>query len=262
MENKLNYKKVIYCYTNKINNKKYIGQTSNKLSNRHKQHIRESKNENRKSYNLPFHKAIRKYGIENFDLKILHFAESQEELDYFEYFFIRYYNSFVKQNGYNVADGGKGGNKFKGKTEEEMKKIFNDEYKQKQSEAHMWQKGENNPMYGKKHSEQTKKRMSENHKGYEGKRHTEEAKKKIGESKKSKKNHNYNKFGKDNPCSKKVCQYDKENNLIKIWNSIKEASVELNIDSSHITKCCKGKKYYKTAGGFIWKYCEEDDINV
>ena len=69
----------------------------------------------------------------------------------------------------------------------------------------------------------------------------------------SNKNHNYNKHGKDHHCSKKVCQYDKEMNLIKIWDSIKDASVNLKIDSSAITKCCKGKKY-KSVGGFIWKY--------
>jgi len=38
----------------------------------------------------------------------------------------------------------------------------------------------------------------------------------------------------------------------EVYKSIKEASIKLNIDSSAITKCCKGKQ--KTAGGYIWKY--------
>lgn len=63
----------IYCYTNLINNKKYVGQTNN-LERRKKQHIQDSIHcfKGREvSYNLPFHAAIRKYGIENFDFEIL-----------------------------------------------------------------------------------------------------------------------------------------------------------------------------------------------
>ena len=58
----------IYQYTNKINGKKYIGQTNN-LSRRKKQHIQDSihcHQGHESSYNLPFHCAIRKYGIDNF----------------------------------------------------------------------------------------------------------------------------------------------------------------------------------------------------
>lgn len=51
---------------------------------------------------------------------------------------------------------------------------------------------------------------------------------------------------------KSVLQYDKYNNFIKEWNSIKEASSCLKIRHSHITDCCKGK--LKTCGGYIWKY--------
>ena len=112
MANIFENKNVIYCYTNKINNKKYIGQTSKKLIDRHKQHLKESKNKNRKYYNIPFHKAIRKYGIKNFKLEILHFAQSKEELNYFEIFYIKYYNSYAKYElGYNVASGGHNGMK-------------------------------------------------------------------------------------------------------------------------------------------------------
>jgi hypothetical protein len=40
--------------------------------------------------------------------------------------------------------------------------------------------------------------------------------------------------------------------VIKEWTTIKEAGTELNIDTSSITKVCKGKK--KSAGGFNWQY--------
>ena len=59
-------------------------------------------------------------------------------------------------------------------------------------------------------------------------------------------------YGKENPKAKKVKQYDLENNFIKLWHSIIDASKELKIDSSSITAVCRNKR--KTAGGYIWKY--------
>ena len=52
---------------------------------------------------------------------------------------------------------------------------------------------------------------------------------------------------------KKVIQINKDTKeIIKIYNSITEASKELKINKSSISFCCKGK--YKTSGGYIWKY--------
>lgn len=68
----------------------------------------------------------------------------------------------------------------------------------------------------------------------------------------------HNRTGKNNPQSKRVVQYDKQGNLIKIWDYIRQVEKELGIHRSDICKCCKGK--LKSAGGFIWKYytTEED----
>lgn len=52
-------------------------------------------------------------------------------------------------------------------------------------------------------------------------------------------------------------QYDLEGNFIKEWKSTIDASKELKIDKSSITKCCLKKIHYITAGGFKWRYkCE------
>ena len=56
---------------------------------------------------------------------------------------------------------------------------------------------------------------------------------------------------------KKVCQYDINNNFIKLWDGIRVASKELNIPSQQISQCCNRTKYRKTAGGYIWKYESE-----
>jgi hypothetical protein len=49
-----------------------------------------------------------------------------------------------------------------------------------------------------------------------------------------------------------IYQLDKQDNIIKEWSSIKEASLELKIQSSDINNCCRSKN--KTAGGFKFKY--------
>ncbi len=51
---------------------------------------------------------------------------------------------------------------------------------------------------------------------------------------------------------KPIYQLDKQDNIIKEWPSIKEASQTLNVQSSDINNCCRGKN--KTAGGYKFKY--------
>ncbi len=52
--------------------------------------------------------------------------------------------------------------------------------------------------------------------------------------------------------AKKVFQYDKSLNLIKIWNSVMDIERELNFNSGNISACCRHK--CKTISGFIWSY--------
>ena len=140
MENHFN---CIYCYTNKVNGKKYIGQAKDFIK-RHNSHIYASYNEKRKyDYNVPFHNAIRKHGIENFEIKILkEDLKTKNELNYWESYYIVEFDTLAKNgNGYNLASGGEGGNTYAGKTNEELAEIS-----RKLSEAN---KGKNNPMWGR-----------------------------------------------------------------------------------------------------------------
>jgi group I intron endonuclease len=52
----------------------------------------------------------------------------------------------------------------------------------------------------------------------------------------------------------KVNQYTKEGIFIKTWSSIISASTELNIQPAQISGVCKNKKGYNSAGGYKWKY--------
>lgn len=52
----------------------------------------------------------------------------------------------------------------------------------------------------------------------------------------------------------KVAKINKNNEIIEIYNSIKEASLKNNALATNIVKCCKHKKYYKSCNGYKWEY--------
>lgn len=61
------------------------------------------------------------------------------------------------------------------------------------------------------------------------------------------------KFGKYSKYAKAIEQIDKISGvIIKRFDSIVEASRELNISDSHISSCCKGR--LKQAYGYKWRY--------
>ena len=79
-----------------------------------------------------------------------------------------------------------------------------------------------------------------------GKKLSEEHKLKISKISKGKINL------KNKNSAVKVNQYNLNNNLIKSWDSITDASTYLKINASGITLCCRN--HIKKSGGFIWKY--------
>jgi len=58
--------------------------------------------------------------------------------------------------------------------------------------------------------------------------------------------------GEEHHRNKPVIQYDKKNNFIREYFSIREASKENSVREQGISACCSGK--LKTCGGYIWKY--------
>ena len=59
--------------------------------------------------------------------------------------------------------------------------------------------------------------------------------------------------------SKRVNQYDQFGNFIKSYNSLSEASNKSKVDTSDISKCCRGKKIQ--AGGYQWKYNNDNNTS-
>lgn len=105
----------IYCITNTINNKKYIGQSTN-INKRWLRHLQGSFNPHiyKSDYNTLIHRAIRKYGKENFKLEILEEC-SKKDLNEREMYWIGKYKTFPPSlnKGYNNSPGGSLFNDFK-----------------------------------------------------------------------------------------------------------------------------------------------------
>ena len=93
----------IYCIKNRINNKLYIGQ-SNNIGLRILYHYYNSDD------GLYFHNALKKYGIDNFDIYLLESFEflNKKEQDKSEMYFITKFKSNDPDLGYNLTKGGHG----------------------------------------------------------------------------------------------------------------------------------------------------------
>lgn len=91
----------IYKATNKVNGKSYIGQTCD-LKTRIWQHWRCYEKED-----CLFHRAIQKYGKENFEWEVLETCTEKEKATLLEKRYIAMYNTF--HSGYNENKGGVGG---------------------------------------------------------------------------------------------------------------------------------------------------------
>jgi len=142
---------IIYIATNTINNKVYIGQTIQGLQKRKSQHI---KNAVSKCDNMYFHKAIRKYGKDNFKWEVLVDCPISDLNDQ-EIYWIKYWDSFGKR-GYNSTIGGSlGANGFKGRKHSIETKLL----------LSIRSKEDGYGMRGKKHSAHSRKKMSIQKKG-------------------------------------------------------------------------------------------------
>ena len=125
----------IYKATNIITGKSYIGFDSN-WPKRKFCHKSSSKHEN-----TIFYCAIRKYGWDNFKWDVIYQStDSNHCLKEMEPYFIKEYDTFNRANGYNMTLGGDGTFGFR-------------------------MCGKENPFFGKKHSEEMKRKMSETKKG-------------------------------------------------------------------------------------------------
>ena len=176
--------------------------------------------------------AIRKYGPEGFELSILQECCDENELSIAEIFWIEKLKTF--DEGYNMTVGGDGIRGFK-HTEETKKKMSED------------RKGSKNCNWGKKFSQETCLKISKNKMGTgvgprphtHGWQHSEDAKRKIGLASSILKR-------------KSVACYSKNGDLLQIFSSLIEAAKFVGGSAGKISEVLCGHRI--THKGYIWKY--------
>ena len=171
---------IVYCHTNKINGKKYVGITSQSVFDRWqggKHYSRHSR----------FYADILKYGWDNFKHEILYTGLTRESAEKIEKELILAFDLTNINKGYNQRQGGRSIPSLSKQAREKLSKL---------------NKGENNPFYNCKHTESSKRIMSERR-----------------------------------PKKAVICIETQE-----VFKSTREAERQLKVDHSDIIKCCKGNK--------------------
>ncbi len=165
----------VYQILNLINEDRYIGSAIDlfKRYNEHKNDLKGGRH-----HNIRLQRAYNKYGEENFEFSIIEYVDGKEDLIGREQFHMDSYDWAELYNIYPTARSNSG-------------RKLSEEHKKKISLSMVGRfKGKNNPMYGKSHSEETKKKFSECRRGklhpFYGKKHSDETRKKMLTSQKGK----------------------------------------------------------------------------
>lgn len=206
--------------------KLYVGKTYNL-----KMRIASHKHASKQGKNLILHNSIRKYGWSNHVFEVIE-EVADELLNEREIFWVTELKTYCyeNENGMNMTKGGEGQRStWMHKTG--LRKHFSDMYS-----------GEGNPFFGKKHTEETRKFLSEYSKIRNKKNGTKVPK------------WGYDK-GRDAIIRPVVC-YDVNGNYVSEHVSITDAANRFNIKPNNISNVCNSKS--TNAGGYIFKYKTAD----
>lgn len=174
-----------------------------------------------------FYSAIRKYGWNNMLHEVVVSSLTEEQAYALEEELIQKHDATNPDKGYNLSTGR--GSKGVSISDETRQRLVN---------SHLGKKTPHTPEWNHKIGEANKGKS----KPHEGVPRSEECRKKIAKV-----------------HAKRVYQYDRDMNLIRVYDSVRSAANELNIKNQNICSCCLGKT--KTAGGYIWKYYETKETN-
>ena len=182
----------------------------------------------KKNSNCKFHRAIRKYGEENFLVEELMSIEAptkdelKAKLDSLEIEYISRFNTWKK--GYNSTDGGEGA----------VGRVCSKETREKIRISHL---GSRNPMFGKKHSEGHREKISESMKGHKNTLGLKMSEKSRGRMSRAK------------GC-KEIIQVSIGGKPVKTWISISEIKKAMKVNRELLKKhISNGTLYF----GYIWK---------
>lgn len=254
---------IIYKATNNVNGKVYVGKTTIGLSKRIGVHIHDAEIQ---KYGSIFHRALIKYGPQNFSWFVLEHCQSEHALNLAEEWYIKKYKTFTGFNdckGYNLTLGGDGvswyrhsedirrkisrANSGKKRTKEHSRKlavanrgkVISKESRLKMSIARK----------GIKFSEEHRRKISESKKGVKRKPFTEEARMNMSLSKKGKRNAGNEKIY--------VISFPAGTDfVVKGLNNFCRKYKDVKLWPKFFSSCAKGKlKSYK---GFDCRYFDEE----
>ena len=248
----------IYKIFNNFDDKIYIGLTTkSKAIERWYQHRYSARHltDSDKSY---LHRAMSKYGVDNFSFEIIEEIPNSQ-LPKREKYWINYYNTY-SPNGYNLTKGGEGTPGFsRPQTEEEkfkrgesLKKYYNNHPEAKERMRERMIEQNKNPIFRQRILEGYQNFYKKNpnyfsgeNNPFYGKHHTEENLQKIQNA--------------ANKRKKVIQQLDKDTReIIAIYSGIKEAEKAINVSHGWISKAARQDKI---AYGYRWKIFESVTTN-
>lgn len=218
------YMGFIYRVVNRVNGKSYIGQTIHTIEWRWNTHLLSAYNNRMGDHNVLFHRAIRKYGIDAFEVMEIEKCDNSI-LNEREKYWIKKYNSYG--NGYNLTIGGGGTRKYE---DSDILKYWNLGYAT----------SDISKLIGCGRNTARTRLIGM---GIPANEIRERGNLAISESK-----------------QKKVYQYDRSGNFLKTFYSTTEAAKELKCNHSNIASAAQGN--LKSAGGYLWSYEKKEKIEV
>lgn len=185
----------VYMHINKTNNKVYIGITGQNPKRR----WHHGGGYQTQQY---FWRAIQKYGWDGFEHKIIIDDLTKDDACRIEKYLIACFRATDRHYGYNVSTGGEG------------------------PEGTTWTPEQRKKMEARKITDETRRKISENHADVRGGKH---------------------------PRAKQVLCVE----LNKVFACTRDAERELGVNHAHISACCKEQR--NIAGGYHWKYYIKDE---
>lgn len=211
----------VYKIYNKISNKYYIGSTTQSFRVRCSQHLYDLTSKNH--CNTHLQRSFNKHPNNTFSFEILEICKKEECLKK-EQYWMDYYKSYDRKKGYNILK--YSANSLGYKHSEEIKELMSNLKKGKSSHINT-QKAILLANTGKSRSLETRLKISNSNKGKKQSKESIEKRRILvtGITFKNKRN---------------IIKLNYDYTIIKIYNSLKECSDDINISMSQIRSICNG----------------------